>query len=117
LIARDETAVEEILVTRSLRLGVLRLRGVAREDSLGLLKCSLKWPGIEGEEWRPLFDVLTCDRISTVATGSAVPTAGIVTGTLFETARAVTTGTGPPAPRPARPLPRPPLAEVLGPDG
>src|SRR6478735_2947458 len=56
--------------------------------------------------------VLSCPvtwaRIWTVAKGSAVPTAGMVTGTAFETARAVTTGTGPPPPAP-RP-PRPPAA-------
>src|SRR5204862_6171101 len=45
-----------------------------------------------------------------VATGSAVPSSGMVTGTAFDTACVVTTGTGappPPPPRPDRPLPRP----------
>ena len=56
---------------------------------------------------------MICERISTVDTASTVPTAGTVTGTAFCAARAVTTGTGPAAPRPA---PRPPLpAEAPGP--
>src|SRR5256885_16408326 len=61
---------------------------------------SLSWP-------------VVCARICAVCSASAVPTAGIVTGTDLVWTFAVMTGTGPPAPR--RPPP-PPLPDRPAPD-
>ena len=69
--------------------------------------CRMSWPS---RKLTLLSWPVTCALTCTVTSGSAVPTAGMVTGIALTTVCAVTTGTGPPPPprppeRPPRPLP------------
>ena len=55
LVARNQAALEEILVARVLRLSVLRLRRIPRQNGLRLLERRLERPGVQREEGAPFL--------------------------------------------------------------
>ena len=64
LVAGDEPAVEEVLVPRALRLGILRLCRIPGEHGLRLLERGLEGARVEREERGPGLDVLALREVN-----------------------------------------------------
>ena len=64
LIPRNQSALEQIVVPDTLRLGVFRLRCVPCQNGLGLLQGGLERPGVQHEKRRALLDFLPFRKVN-----------------------------------------------------